>query len=68
MIHIQNLWKKFGDLQVLSGLNLDINEGETLVILGPSGIGKSVLLKHIIGINNSRFIHSDSGDRKPLLL
>jgi phospholipid/cholesterol/gamma-HCH transport system ATP-binding protein len=50
MIKIQDLWKRFGKLQVLAGMNLDINEGETLVILGPSGIGKSVLLKHIIGL------------------
>ncbi len=50
MIRIRNLWKKFGLLQVLAGLDLDIVPGETLVVLGPSGIGKSVLLKHIIGI------------------
>lgn len=50
MIKICNLWKKFGQVQVLSGLDLQINEGETVVILGPSGIGKSVLLKHIIGL------------------
>lgn len=50
MIKIKNLWKKFADLQVMSGLNLEVNAGETLVILGPSGIGKSVLLKHIIGL------------------
>ncbi|MBM3198393.1 MAG: ATP-binding cassette domain-containing protein [Chlamydiae bacterium] len=50
MIRIRNLWKKFGPLQVLAGLDLDVLDGETLVILGPSGIGKSVLLKHIIGI------------------
>ncbi len=50
MIHIKNLWKKFGSLQIMSGLNLEIKTGETLVILGPSGIGKSVLLKHIIGL------------------
>lgn len=50
MIKINNLWKKFGDLQVMSGLNLEVKAGETLVILGPSGIGKSVLLKHIIGL------------------
>lgn len=50
MITIRNLWKKFGKLQVLSGLDLDVKSGETLVILGRSGMGKSVLLKHIIGI------------------
>ncbi|MES2122760.1 MAG: ATP-binding cassette domain-containing protein [Chlamydiota bacterium] len=50
MITIRNLWKRFGKLQVMAGLDLDIKEGETLVILGPSGIGKSVLLKHIIGL------------------
>lgn len=50
MIQIRNLWKKFGKLQVMGGMNLDIQDGETLVILGPSGIGKSVLLKHIIGL------------------
>jgi phospholipid/cholesterol/gamma-HCH transport system ATP-binding protein len=50
MIKIRDLWKKFGKLQVLAGMDLDVNDGETLVILGPSGIGKSVLLKHIIGL------------------
>jgi phospholipid/cholesterol/gamma-HCH transport system ATP-binding protein len=50
MIKIHNLWKRFGKLQVLAGMDLNINDGETLVILGPSGIGKSVLLKHIIGL------------------
>lgn len=50
MIKIRNLWKRFDKLQVLAGMDLDVNTAETLVILGPSGIGKSVLLKHIIGI------------------
>ncbi|MBI2743388.1 MAG: ATP-binding cassette domain-containing protein [Chlamydiales bacterium] len=51
MIVIRNLWKKYGKLQVLAGLDLDINTGETIVVLGRSGVGKSVLLKHIIGIS-----------------
>ena len=50
MIVVENLHKAFGDLKVLTGLNLTIERGETLVILGRSGVGKSVLLKHIIGI------------------
>ena len=50
MIKVRNLWKSYGKLQVLKGLDLDVNQGETLVILGRSGVGKSVLLKQIIGI------------------
>lgn len=51
MIKMRNLWKKYGSLQVLAGLDLDVRTGETLVILGRSGMGKSVLLKHLIGIS-----------------
>ncbi|MBX9745109.1 MAG: ATP-binding cassette domain-containing protein, partial [Chlamydiales bacterium] len=50
MIRIKNLWKRYGTFEVLKGLNLDVHKGEILVILGRSGVGKSVLLKHIIGI------------------
>ncbi len=50
MIEIKNLRKSFGDKEVLSGVNLDIEKGITLVIIGRSGCGKSVLLKHIIGL------------------
>jgi phospholipid/cholesterol/gamma-HCH transport system ATP-binding protein len=52
MIEVKNLWKQFGSMAVMKGLNLQVNTGETLVILGPSGIGKSVLLKHIIGLTD----------------
>lgn len=50
MIRAHNLWKAYGKLQVLKGLNLEILSGETLVILGRSGVGKSVLLRQILGI------------------
>lgn len=50
MIDIQNLYKTFDRKQVLNGLNLSVRQGETKVIIGRSGAGKSVLLKCIIGI------------------
>lgn len=50
MIEIINLQKKFGNKPVLDGVNLKINDGESLVIIGRSGCGKSVLLKHILGL------------------
>lgn len=50
MIDVINLHKSFGEKKVLDGLNLTIKTGITKVIIGRSGIGKSVLLKHIIGI------------------
>ncbi len=50
VIQIRNLEKSFGDLRVLTGVDLDINHGETLVIIGRSGCGKSVLIKHIIAL------------------
>ena len=56
MIQIKNLHKSFGEQKVLDGVNLDIPEGSITVILGRSGAGKSVLLKHIIGL-----LKADSG-------
>lgn len=50
MIELINVKKKFGDKEVLRGVNIKILKGETLVIIGPSGCGKSVMLKHIIGL------------------
>ncbi len=50
MIDIINLCKSFDGHTVLDNLNLKINTGETTVIIGRSGCGKSVLLKHIIGL------------------
>jgi len=50
MIEIRGLGKRFGGRPVLDGLDLDVRTGETLVVLGPSGTGKSVLLKLVIGL------------------
>lgn len=50
MIRIKGLWKSFGDNKVLKGLNLDIETGETIVVIGQSGCGKSVLMKTIVGL------------------
>jgi phospholipid/cholesterol/gamma-HCH transport system ATP-binding protein len=50
MIEFKDVHKSFDSKHVLRGINLTINEGELMSILGPSGGGKSVTLKHIIGI------------------
>ena len=57
MIELRNIHKRFGQQVVLDGVDFIVNEGETVALLGPSGTGKSVLLKHIIGL-----IRPDSGD------
>jgi phospholipid/cholesterol/gamma-HCH transport system ATP-binding protein len=50
MIELTDVAKRFGSQVVLDGVTLTVNEGETLALLGPSGTGKSVLLKSIIGL------------------
>lgn len=45
MISVKNLHKSFGDLEVLKGINLEINQGEVVVVIGPSGSGKSTLIR-----------------------
>ena len=50
MIQLTDVYKAFGDKQVLRGFSLDVKEGETMVIMGYSGSGKSVAIKHIVGL------------------
>lgn len=50
LIIIENLHKSFGEQKVLQGVDLKINKGETIAIIGQSGCGKSVLLKHLIAL------------------
>ena len=57
MIEIRALRKSFGSVEVLRGIDLRIEDGETVAIIGQSGCGKSVLLKHIIGL-----MKPDSGE------
>ncbi|MDD5434906.1 MAG: ABC transporter ATP-binding protein [Nitrospira sp.] len=52
MIDIVNLHKSFNNKKVLQGVNLHIERGETMVVIGGSGSGKSVLMKHVIGLLN----------------
>jgi len=49
-VTVRGLRKSFGDQPVLQGIDLDVQPGEIFVIMGPSGSGKSVLLKHLIGL------------------
>ena len=56
MIRLRNIHKSFGSQKVLCDLNLEIPEGKITAIIGPSGEGKSVLLKHLIGL-----LQPDSG-------
>ena len=56
MIELKNVHKRFGEQVILDGVNFAVQDGETVALLGPSGTGKSVLLKHIIGL-----IRPDSG-------
>ncbi|MEW6355636.1 MAG: ABC transporter ATP-binding protein [Planctomycetota bacterium] len=57
MIRFVDVHKSFGDKPVLQGVNLEVKKGETLVIIGRSGCGKSVLLKHVVGL-----IRPDQGE------
>jgi phospholipid/cholesterol/gamma-HCH transport system ATP-binding protein len=56
-VKVINLRKKFDNQEVLKGISFEVNPGEIFVIIGPSGSGKSVLLKHIIGLEKP-----DEGD------
>ena len=56
-LKINDINKNFGSTEVLKGINLDINDGDFLVLLGPSGCGKSTLLNTIAGLETS-----NSGD------
>jgi phospholipid/cholesterol/gamma-HCH transport system ATP-binding protein len=55
-IRVEGLYKAFGKVEVLKGADLAVAKGESMVVIGGSGTGKSVLVKHIIGL-----LHPDAG-------
>ena len=57
MISFRNLHKSFGDKRVLRDVSFDIQAGEVFFVIGASGVGKSVLIKHLIGL-----MRPDSGE------
>src|SRR5450759_34106 len=50
MIKLIDVYKSFGDKKVLEGFSLEVEEGETMALIGYSGTGKSVAIKHIVGL------------------
>src|SRR3954464_8129393 len=56
-IHFQNLHKAFGDKHVLRGVDIEVRNGECFLVIGSSGVGKSVLIKHLVGL-----LRPDAGD------
>jgi phospholipid/cholesterol/gamma-HCH transport system ATP-binding protein len=64
MIEVVDLHKTFGDKKVLQGMSLTVDRGEIVVVIGQSGSGKSVLIKHMIGLlqPDSGEIHIDGVD------
>ena len=76
MINVRGLTKRFGTLQVLRNVNLEVRQGEAVVVIGPSGSGKSTLLRCLIGleapdagevyVDGRLFIRRVDGERGPL--
>lgn len=56
-IHFKNLYKRFGTQTVLAGVDLEVHDGERFFVIGASGAGKSVLIKHLVGL-----LRPDAGD------
>ena len=51
-LKLEKIYKRYGSKLVLNGLDLDVEDGEFMVVLGPSGMGKSTLLRVIVGIED----------------
>ncbi|WP_022728407.1 ABC transporter ATP-binding protein [Fodinicurvata sediminis] len=63
-VHLKDIRKSFGDTQVLTGVGLDIADGEFISLVGPSGCGKSTLLRIIAGLESQDSGRIEIGDRR----
>ena len=52
-VYLKNVVKRYGDVQVIHGIDLEIEDGEFCVFVGPSGCGKSTLLRMIAGLEET---------------
>ncbi len=64
MISFRNVRKSFGPKDVLRGVSFDVEDGEVFFIIGASGVGKSVLIKHLIGCSTRTAARSGSTARR----
>jgi multiple sugar transport system ATP-binding protein len=62
-LRINDVWKRYGSLPVLKGIDLAIDSGEFAILVGPSGCGKSTLLNIIAGLDNASAGSIEIGDR-----
>src|SRR3954462_15932139 len=62
-VKLRDIYKSFGDIDVVKGLNLDIADGEFLVLLGPSGCGKTTALRMVAGLESVSAGRIFIGDR-----
>ena len=69
IVELRQVRKRFGPLEVLRGIDLDLRKGQTTVVIGESGAGKSVILKHIVGLlrpdTGSVHFHGERIDHAP---
>ena len=72
MVKVEGLHKRFGKLEVLKGIDLEVSEGEVVVIIGPSGSGKSTLLRCVNFLEKSQmgkiYIDEELVERKPKMI
>ena len=67
IIEVKDLKKSFGTLQVLKGINTEVQKGEVVVVIGPSGSGKSTFLRclNLLETPTAGSIYVDGGDHRP---